>query len=68
MGYDDNGILEVDEELLEPLDGVEIEVVGRLVEEQDVRITEQRLREEDLDLLGALQLVHLIVVEICADA
>ena len=68
MGYDDDGVLEVDEKLLEPLDGVQIEVVGRLVEEQDVRITEQRLREEDLNLLGALQLVHLLVVELCADA
>ena len=44
MGYDDHGVLEVDEELLEPLDGVQVEVVGRLVEEQDVRVTEQRLR------------------------
>ena len=68
MGYDDDGILEVDEELLEPLNGVQVEVVGRLVEEQDVRVTEQCLREEDLDLFGALQLVHLLIVELGANA
>ena len=45
MGYDDNGILKVNEEFLQPCDRIEIQVVGRLVEKQDVRVTEQCFRE-----------------------
>ena len=41
MGYDDNGVLEVDQEFLEPADRVEVQMVRRLVEQQDVRIAEQ---------------------------
>ena len=40
MGYHNNGILEVDQELLKPCDRVEIQMVRRLVEEQDIRISE----------------------------
>ena len=40
MGYNDDRILEVDQELLEPCDRIEIQVVGRLVEEQDIRVAE----------------------------
>ena len=43
MGYHDNGILEVDQEFLQPCDRIQIQMVGRLVEKQDVRITEQCL-------------------------
>ena len=35
---------------LEPADAVDVEVVGRLVEQQDVRIAEQRLREQHAQL------------------
>ena len=41
VGYDDNGVLEIDQEFLEPVDRVEVEMVRRLVEQQDVRIAEQ---------------------------
>ena len=40
MGYHDNGILKVDQELLKPCDRVEIQMVRRLVEEQNIRISE----------------------------
>ena len=55
MGYNDDRILKVDQELLEPCDRIEIQVVGRLVEKQDVRIAEQRLCEKNFDLLGTGQ-------------
>ena len=48
MGYDDNGILEVDQELLKPLDRIEVQVVGRLVEKKDVRVSEQALARRTL--------------------
>ena len=41
MGNDDDRIVEVDEELLKPADGVEIQMVGRLVQEQDVGVSEK---------------------------
>ena len=55
------------EEVFEPVDGVEIEVVGGLVEEQGLGVAEERLREEDADLLAALELGHLALVELVGD-
>ena len=40
-----------------------IQVVGRLVEQQDVRVSEQRLGKQHLYLLGAGQGAHLGVVK-----
>ena len=63
MGYDDNGILEVDQELLKPLDRIEVQVVGRLVEKKDVRVSEQGSCKKNFDLLAAGQVRHLCVVQ-----
>ena len=43
-------------------------VVGRLVEEQDIRIAEKRLREQYLDLQRARQIRHHRVVFLGRDA
>ena len=40
MGYHDNGIFKVNQKLFQPCNGVQIQVVGRLVQKQDVRISE----------------------------
>ena len=45
-----SGVLIVEDEILEPVDGLDVEVVGRLVEHDDVGLAEQRLREQHLDL------------------
>ena len=45
------------------MDGVEIEVVGGLVEQQGFGLAEEGLGEQDADLLAALQLAHLALVE-----
>ena len=45
------------------MDGVEIEVVGGLVEEQGLGLAEEGLGEQDADLLAALELGHLALVE-----
>ena len=50
MGYHDNGILKVDQKLLQPCDRIQIQMVGRLVEKQDVRVSEQCLRKQNFDL------------------
>ena len=36
MGYYDDGILKVNQEFLQPCDRIEIQMVGRLVEKQDI--------------------------------
>jgi hypothetical protein len=39
VGDDDDRVLEPGEKLLEPGDGLQVQVVRRLVEQQDVRVT-----------------------------
>ena len=68
MGYHDHRILKIDQELLKPGDGVQIQMVGRLVEQQDVRVAEQSLGQQHLYLLGAGQRIHLGVVQVRLDA
>ena len=51
------------EEVLEPVDGVEIEVVGGLVEEQRFGLAEEGLGEQDADFLAALELGHFALVD-----
>ena len=45
---------EAQERFLENLFGVEVEVVGRLVEKKNVRVSEQRLRKQYLHLIVAV--------------
>ena len=53
MGYHDNGVFKVDQEFLQPFDGVQVQMVGRLVQKQDIRISEKRLRQQDFHLFAA---------------
>ena len=55
------------EEILKPADRVDIEVVRRLIEQDDIRIAEERLREQNLDLLVAVQLGHLRIEQLLAE-
>ena len=54
MGNHDHGIFKVDQEFLQPVDGVHIQMVGGLVEKQDVRIAKQSLCQQDFNLLTTL--------------
>ena len=49
------------------MDRVEIEIVGRLVEQQRLRLAEERLRQQHAHLLPALQLAHLALVKRLGD-
>ena len=59
MRYDEDRALEVRKEILEPADGLNVQMVGRLVEQKDVRLAEQRTREQHLDLLDVAEVLHL---------
>src|SRR5262249_35183558 len=60
---DDEDAFVGNEVVLQPVDGIEVEIVGRLVEEERGRISEERLREKNADFLAALQLTHFALVE-----
>ena len=67
MGYYDDGVREANQELLQPCDSVQIQVVGRLVQKQDIRVAEQCLCQQNLDLLGTQEILHQGVVKIGID-
>ncbi len=52
-----------DEKFAQPVDRVEIEMVRRLVEQQRLRVSEERLGQQHADFLPALQLRHLARVQ-----
>ncbi len=53
MRDQDKRVLILLEIALEPFDVAGIEIVGRLVEQQDIRLFEQELTEQDLRALSA---------------
>ena len=56
------------EDVFQPADGVDVEVVGRLVQQQDVRIGEQRLRQQHAQLEAGRDFAHRPVVQLDRDA
>ena len=57
MGDEDDVARIVDQMLLQPLDALGVEMVGRLVEQQDVGLLEQQPGQRDAALLAARQIV-----------
>ena len=64
VGDDHAHPLVTHQELAQPVDRVEVEVVGRLVEQQRLRPAEERLGQQHPDLLPALQLGHRPLVQV----
>ena len=53
---DDQHAFVLVQKILQPVDRIEIEVVGRLVQQQRLRMSEERLRQQHADFLSARQL------------
>ena len=68
MGNDDNRIVEVDEELLKPADCIEVQMVGRLVEQKDIGVSEKGFGQKNFHLLTSVQVLHERVVKLRSDA
>ena len=68
MGYYDNRIVKIDQELLQPFDSRKIQVVGRLIKKKDIRISEKSLCKKNLDLHTTGKVCHLCIVELGVDA
>ena len=67
MRDDDQRAVVAAEKLLQPVNRVEVQVVGRLVEQQRLGMAEERLRQQHADLLAALQLAHRALVQRVGD-
>ncbi len=68
MRDDNHRTGEIEQKIFQPVDRPDIEVVGRLVEQQDVRLPEQSLCQQHLDLFPAFQLAHRDAVQLGGDA
>ncbi len=60
----DDSVGEVGKIILKPKDGVEVKIVGRLVEEEVVGVAEESLGEENLHLLLTAEVLHHHIMEI----
>ena len=51
------------EHALEPADGIDVQMVGGLVEQQDIRVGEERLRQEHPELVAGRDIGHRSVMQ-----
>ncbi len=68
MRNNDDRAFKVNKEFLKPANSRNIEVVGRLVHQKDIRISEKSLSEKNLDLDVVVKLAHLGVMEFVRNA
>ena len=68
VGDSDDHAGEVQQEVFQPVDGFNVQVVGGLVQHDDVGIAEQGLSQQDLHLQTGISVGHHVVVHIGADA
>lgn len=62
MRDDDHGAVAIVQRLLQPADGVDVQVVRRFVEQQDVRVREQRLCQQHTQLPAWRDFAHRAVM------
>ena len=68
MGYYDHRVLEIDQKLLQPGNRIQIQVVGRLIEQKNIRIAEESLGKKNLDLDVTVHISHLLIMKLCTNA
>ena len=61
MADHQNGAGVLNDDLLQPLDGVQVQLVGGLVQQDDVRAAEQGLGQQHLDLFAVGDGAHLLI-------
>ncbi|TLD45743.1 MAG: hypothetical protein FAZ92_02005 [Accumulibacter sp.] len=65
---DDHRAVALVDHVFQPADRADVEVVGRLVEEQDVRVGEQRLDQQDAQFPAGCDITHRAMVLRCRNA
>jgi hypothetical protein len=68
VGDDHHRALVAGQEVLQPVDGFQVQVVGGLVQEQGLGIAEQGLGQQHTHLLAALELAHGTLVQVFGNA
>ena len=58
MAHQNHATTKVPDELLEPCESVEVEIVGRLVEQNDVEARQHQCRQSDARRLPTGQVAH----------
>ena len=58
VGNDDHGAVEAVQHALQPADGVDVQVVGGFIEQQDVRLGKERLRQQHAQLPAGRDRAH----------
>ena len=67
MGYHNNRAFKVQQEVFQPVDRVNVQVVGGLVHHQQIGITKQGLGQQHLHLQPGVQSGHVVVVQLRTD-
>ena len=49
VGYDDDRVVEINKEIFQPCDGIQVQVVGRLIQKKDIRVAKKGFGKEDFD-------------------
>ena len=68
MGYDNDGIFEIDQEIFQPGDSIQIQVVCRFVQKKDIGIAKKSFGKQDFYLFITVQSIHNGIVEFRIDA
>ena len=68
MGNHDDGVVEAVQEILQPGDRLQVEVVGRLIQQQYVGVAEKRLGQEHAHLVATLKLLHQLAAHLLGNA
>ena len=61
MRYNDDGTLIICQKIFQPCNGMNVQMVGRLVKQHDIRLAEQRLCQQNLDLFCVRTVLHAAV-------
>ena len=67
MGYDDNRIVKIDKEFLEPINGIKVKMVSRLIKKKNIRIAKESLCKKNFNLIACRKLAHHFIVKISRD-
>ncbi len=67
MGHDDDRVVKINQKLLEPSDRIQIQMVCRLVEQQNVWIAKKCLCQQNFYFLAAVQIFHQGIVYLCVN-
>ena len=60
----DNGIVKIDQEFFQPGNGIQIQVVGRLIQKKDIRIAKQCLCQKYFHLLSSIHILHHLIMQV----